>query len=219
MYKLIINLKTYKESTGERAFIIAKAMKKLQKRAAKKNVELILCPHIQDIAMLAKFKIPMYAQHVDTRDPGQTTGFIVPENLKELGVTGSLINHSEHRLTDTEIQKRVDKLRELGMQGCVCAKTPADAVKKTKFHPDMIAIEPPELIGSKTASISSAHPELIEETTQVITDIPILVGAGVKSTEDVQTGIKLGAMGFLVASDVAKAKDPYKELVGLLDGF
>ncbi len=47
----------------------------------------------------------------------------------------------------------------------------------------------------------------------------VLVGAGIKTTEDVKTAIKLGAAGVLVASGIAKADDPEKALRDLVKGL
>ena len=54
---------------------------------------------------------------------------------------GSLINHSEHRISSKEIQKLVLKLKELKMISIVCVKDVAEARKYAKLNPDYIAIE------------------------------------------------------------------------------
>jgi triosephosphate isomerase len=75
----------------------------------------------------------------------------------------------------------------------------------------MVAVEPPELIGSGI-SVSKAKPEIVSDSVQSIKKIDagvhVLCGAGVTSGEDVAVAIKLGAEGILVASGVVKAKDP-----------
>jgi triosephosphate isomerase len=74
----------------------------------------------------------------------------------------------------------------------------------------MIAVEPPELIGSGIA-VSKAKPEIITETVSRIrrinNDVVILCGAGITSGEDVRGALRLGTQGVLVASGVVKAKN------------
>ncbi|MBD3303718.1 triose-phosphate isomerase, partial [Candidatus Woesearchaeota archaeon] len=80
--------------------------------------------------------------------------------------------------------------------------------------PDFIAIEPKELIGGKI-SVSKARPELIRETVKAV-KTKVLCGAGINTRQDVKTALKLGAKGVLVASAVAKAKNPGKALKALI---
>jgi triosephosphate isomerase len=74
----------------------------------------------------------------------------------------------------------------------------------------MIAVEPPELIGSGVA-VSKAKPEIITETVSKIRridkEVTILCGAGITSGDDVKEALRLGTQGVLVASGVVKAKD------------
>ena len=135
-----------------------------------------------------------------------------------MGAIGSLVNHSEHQLPLPQIKKTIDRLRALGMLSVACASTPAMAVNIAKFNPDIIAIEPPELIGGDIA-VSQAKPQVITQTTSRIRNIPVLCGAGVKTKDDVVKSIKLGAKGILVASGVTNAKNPEKVLTELVRGF
>ena len=48
-----------------------------------------------------------FAQHVDDSKVGSTTGFVIPELLKKSKVNGSLINHSEHRISSKESQTSI----------------------------------------------------------------------------------------------------------------
>ena len=134
---------------------------------------------------------------------------MVPELLKKSGVKGSLINHSEHRISPKEIEILVSKLRELKMVSVLCVKDVAEAKKYSKLNPDFIAIEPPELIGSGKA-VSKEKPELITKAVKAIqnskTSTKLLCGAGIVSGEDVSAAIRLGSEGILVASGIIKAK-------------
>jgi triosephosphate isomerase len=84
-------------------------------------------------------------------------------------------------------------------------------------QPDLIALEPPELIGGDI-SVSTAQPELISAAVEVVGAGRLLVGAGVKNGMDVAIALRLGASGVLLASGVTKAADPKKVLEDLTSG-
>lgn len=218
MYRLIINLKTYEESTGNNAIAIAKAAKELEVEAKKLNVEIILCSQAIDIREIINMGVSVYAQHVDDYDYGAHTGFTVPKAIKSAGVKGTLLNHSEHRLPIKQIRKEIEICKKIGLESCVCVVDSFSAKFISEFSPDIIAVEPPELIGGDI-SVSHARPELVSEASKRVSPIPLLVGAGVKNKEDVEKAVKLGAKGILVASGVVKANDVKGKIKELLEGF
>lgn len=218
MYKLIINFKTYEESSGKNALKIAKICKDLEKEAKKRNVEIILCPQFIDLKEIRATNLTVYAQHIDNLSPGQNTGFISPKSLKDAKISGSLINHSEHILNLKEIEARIKMAKKYGLKSCVCARNAKIAGQIANFKPDFIAIEPKELIGTNI-SISTAKPQLIKNSIKVVGKIPLLVGAGIKNKQDVKIAIELGAKGILVASGVIKVKNIKKSIFELLEGF
>lgn len=217
-YKLIINYKTYLESFDKDGIKIANYCKELENEAKKLNVELIIAPNIIDIKDISKIGITTYSQNLDYFDFGAHTGFIIPDALKKIKVKGTILNHSEHRLPIKEIELRIKKAKEIGLKTCVCAERVCDVKKIVKLKPDMIAVEPKELIGGNI-SISTAKPELITNSIKASNKIDILVGAGVKTKEDVKKAIELGAKGILVASGVVKSKNKKKAILDLLKGF
>ena len=203
----IINCKNYEEIAGEK---IIKFVKTAEKISKKFNVKIAIAPPQHLIGMVTNSSIPILAQHVDNSKIGSTTGFMVPELLKKSKVSGSLINHSEHRIPSKEIEKIILKLKELKMTSVLCVKNVAEVKKYAKLNPDYIAIEPPELIGSGKA-VSKEKPELITKAVNAIknakNDTKLLCGAGIVSGEDVSKAIELGSKGILVASGIIKAKD------------
>ena len=218
MYKLIINLKTYRESSGDNAIKIAESVSSLNDYAASKRVQIILCPNITDIKEIIKEEINTYSQHIDNYDYGAHTGYIIPHMLKDIGVLGTLISHSEHILDINQIEKNIKAAKDVKLQTCVCVRDLKTAKEVSELNPDFIAIEPKELIGGDI-SITTANPHLIKDAKKIVGNIPLLIGAGVKTKEDVRLGIELGAVGVLVASGVAKARDPKKAIKELIDGF
>jgi triosephosphate isomerase len=208
---IVINYKVYNTSFGNSALSIAKAAEEV---SINTGVNIIVAPPATEIRTLASnVSIPVYAQHVDPVDLGAYTGHIPPEAVKEAGAKGFIINHSERRIRVDEIARLVIKARNLGLNTLVCADTPEVAAALAVLNPDMIAIEPPELIGTGIA-VSKAKPEIILSTVSRIrsvnNDVIILTGAGISTPEDVVKALELGTSGVLVSSAIMKAKDPEK---------
>jgi triosephosphate isomerase len=208
---IVINYKVYNTSFGNSALSIAKAAEEVSTNT---GVNIIVAPPATEIRTLASnVSIPVYAQHVDPVDLGAYTGHIPPEAVKEAGAKGFIINHSERRIRVDEIARLVIKARNLGLNTLVCADTPEVAAALAVLNPDMIAIEPPELIGTGIA-VSKAKPEIILSTVSRIrsvnNDVIILTGAGISTPEDVVKALELGTSGVLVSSAIMKAKDPKK---------
>jgi len=201
----VINCKNYEEISGDK---IIKFIKIAEKVSKKYKVKIAISPPQHLIGLVANSSIQILAQHIDDSKVGSTTGFVIPELLKKSKVNGSLINHSEHRISSKEIQKLVLKLKELKMTSIVCVKDVAEVKKYVKLNPDYIAIEPPELIGSGKA-VSKEKPELIAKAAKAVknTNTKLLCGAGIVSGEDVTKAVELGSKGILVASGIIKAKN------------
>ena len=203
----IINCKNYEEISGDK---IVKFLKTVEEASKKYKIKIAIAPPQHLIGLVANSSIPILAQHVDNAKVGSTTGFVIPELLKKSKVSGSLINHSEHRISSEAITQLVLKLRELKMVSVVCVKDVTEAKKYVKLNPDYIAIEPPELIGSGKA-VSSERPELIAKAADVIKSeknkTKLLCGAGIVSGNDVTRALELGSKGILVASGIIKAKN------------
>jgi triosephosphate isomerase len=67
--------------------------------------------------------------------------------------------------------------------------------------------------------VASEKPEIIKKIVEKYPKIPILVGAGIHSKEDVKVSLKLGAKGILISSFIIKAKDPEKALNEIASAF
>jgi triosephosphate isomerase len=207
---IIVNFKTYAEATGKRAVDLAK---KAEKVSHETNVYVGVAPQLADLATVVEaVDIPVFAQHVDPIRPGGYTGHVLAESVKEAGAVGTLINHSERQLKLSNIDEIIRIARETYMLSVVCANNPSISMAAATLEPDIIAIEPPELIGTGI-SVSKAQPEVITGTIQLVRKankkVTILCGAGISHGEDVAAALELGTQGVLVASGIVKAKDPY----------
>lgn len=210
---LLINFKTYLEATGKKAVELALKMEKV---GVETGVKVGVAPQFCDIEQVAaNVRIPVFAQHIDAISPGAFTGHVLAESVSAAGASGTLINHSEKNLTLPEIEKSVQHAREVGLTTVVCAGTARLAAAVALSEPDMVAIEPPELIGSGRA-VSKERPEIITESVRRIrsvnSQVRILCGAGITTGEDVYAALKLGTQGVLVASGIVKAPAPEQVL-------
>jgi triosephosphate isomerase len=207
---IVVNFKTYIEATGKRAVELAR---KAEKVSDETKVHIAVAPQFADLAAVAAaVSLPVFAQHVDPVKPGGFTGHVLAESAKEAGAVGTLINHSERQLKLSDIDQIINIVQENHMFSIVCANNPSISTAAAMLKPDMIAIEPPELIGTGIP-VSKAQPQIVSGTVkrvrQVNKRVTILCGAGISRGEDVAAALKLGTQGVLVASGIVKAKDPY----------
>lgn len=215
---IVLNFKAYFEAIGENGIKLAKYAEEVSKEY---GVSIAVAP---PITMLSKVvdsvSIPIFSQHVDPYPPGNWTGSIVIEMIKECGAVGSLVNHSEKRMLLADISTIVRRLRENNLITLLCTDTVETTKAGAALSPDIIAIEPPELIGTGIP-VSKAKPEIVIGAVDVVRKINpsvhILCGAGISAGEDVAKAIELGTEGVLLASAYIKAKEPRKLLAEMVE--
>jgi len=219
-YPLIaLNFKVYLESIGENALRLAKIAEDV---AREYGVSIMVAPPLLDLEKVVKeVDIPVFAQHVDPYSPGGHTGAIVVEDIKAVGAVGSIVNHSERRLLLADIGKILKRLRENGLLSLLCADTVETTRAGAALAPDILAVEPPELIGTGIP-VSKAKPEIVvgavEAVKKINPEVHVLCGAGISTGEDVAKAIELGTEGVLLSSAYVKAKDPRKVLKDMAEG-
>jgi len=217
---ILINLKAYREGYGQNAHKIAQSAEIVSEES---GITIGLAPGYMDIHPISHhYGLPVYAQHIDGITPGAHTGSVLAEAVKAAGATGTLINHSERRLTLAEIDAAVSAAAGAHLTSVVCTNNAATSAAAASFSPSYIAIEPPELIGSGV-SVSKTDPGIIERTVEAVRavnpDVRILTGAGISTGECVKIALDLGTEGVLLASGVVKADNPQEileDLVSLL---
>jgi len=165
------------------------------------GVDVAVCPPYVSLAVavreLAGTEIAVCAQNVHWEAEGAFTGEISAPMLRELGVYGAIVGHSERRQyfgeTDETVARRVTAALEAGLWVIACVgETEAereagetDAVLRRQVsvleaHEQLVvAYEPVWAIGTgKTAT-----PELAQgahETIKELLDVPVLYGGSVK---------------------------------------
>jgi triosephosphate isomerase len=202
-------------ATGSRAVSLAK---KCDKVARETKANIAVAVQASDIYRVSKeVSIPVLSQHIDGIEFGSNTGSILAEAVKQNGAFGTLINHSEKRIPMEKIKGAVKRAKENGLVVVCCAKDDNEGKKISALKPDFVAVEPPELIGGDI-SVSTSKPGLIKDSVKKIGN-NVIVGAGVKTTEDVKKAVELGSVGVLVASGITKAENPEKALKDLVKGL
>ncbi len=214
---IVVNFKTYPQATGGHAVDLAKTCESVSEEH---GVQIIVAPQIPDLYRVSSVvDIPVFSQHMDPGEPGRFTGHVLAETLVEAGCSGTLLNHSEHRMQLADIEAAVRRAEQHHLYTVVCTNNPPVSVAAATLLPSAVAVEPPELIGTGI-SVSQAQPEVITGTVEQIRavnkDVTVLCGAGISSGADVEAAVRLGAQGVLLASAVAKADDPRSVLEDLV---
>ena len=165
------------------------------------DVDVVVCPPYVSLGpavqALAGTEVGVFAQNCHWAQDGAFTGEIPASMLKELGVYGTLVGHSERRQwfgeTDATVAQRVTAALEQGLHVIACvgeseAEREAgetDAVLRRQvgvLEADenlVIAYEPVWAIGTgKTATPEMA--QQAHETIKSMLDVPVLYGGSVK---------------------------------------
>ncbi len=209
---ILINFKLYPESVGKKAVTLAKKIANVKSR----KYQIAIAPPLLELEHVrSSVNIPVFAQHLDPDEYGAHTGSISAKEAKRLGVAGTLLNHSEHKLAWAQLKKSVAACKRYKLIALVCASSLHEAKKIAALRPDYIGYEPPELVGGKV-SVTQAKPRVIKRAVDAVKKIShntkIVCGAGVHSHQDLEKALQLGAEGILIGHAVSRARKPEKAL-------
>src|ERR671914_1900602 len=95
---------------------------------ALEGADVVVCPPYtsldEAVNMLARTPIAVFAQNAHWAAEGPFTGEVSPPMLREIGVTGSLVAHSERRQlfaeTDESSARRIEGLLDAGLHVIAC---------------------------------------------------------------------------------------------------
>jgi triosephosphate isomerase len=189
------NWKMYKGPAETAEFCLGLREQELQ------GVDVVICPPFVSLAvavqLLAGTEIAVAAQTVHWEDEGAYTGEVSAPMLRELGVYGAIVGHSERRQyfgeTDETVGNRVHSALEAGLFVITCIGETEEERERGQtedvlrrqlsvLEPDdnlVLAYEPVWAIGTgKTAT-----PELAQEAhafVKSLLDAPVLYGGSVK---------------------------------------
>lgn len=212
---------------GPKAYLYGKKALELAKEAdrisEKYQVQIIFTPQYVDIPIIAREtkNLWVFAQHMDPITAGKGMGSVLPEALKEAGAVGVFLNHSERRLTLNEINKAIKRADEVGLVTLVCADSPEEAVALAHLNPNIILVEPPELIGSRNQMVGERN--YITEINTMIKNINprihVMHAAGIWNGEDVYKIVSMGAEGTGSTSGIVKADNPKRVLEEMIQAM
>jgi triosephosphate isomerase (TIM) len=200
---IIVNFKRYPQAEGDSAVKLTEICHKLSKDY---SLPIIPVPQAKDMAACLTIGINCWTQKFE------------PDIV---GPTGLLLNHSDYRLPRSEIEVQLKSAQEKSLQVCLCTASPQETKELVILKPSFILYEPPELIGSTTTSVAQAKPESILQTFEICKQfqVPFLVGAGIKSGQDIKVSLENGAIGVGVASAVVHATNQAEILKELAQAF
>ncbi|MBI3744943.1 MAG: triose-phosphate isomerase [Chloroflexi bacterium] len=212
-----VGLKGY--AWGAAAVRLAVAADRL---AVELDVSIVFDPQAVDIPAVAAAtsRILVFAQHVDALPPGRGVGAVLAEAVREAGAVGTLLNHSERRLSPAELEASIERARAAGLATLVFADSPAEAEAFARLGPDIVLAEPPELIASGR-SVGSVMAGFVAEAVAAVKGVDprilVMSGAGVNGPADVETVMRLGLDGTGSSSGVLRAADPVAMLRAMLE--
>jgi len=171
------------------------------------GVDVIVCPSFPSlhdaVGMLATTEMAVFAQNTHWAKEGPYTGEVSPWMLKEMGVGGTLVAHSERRQlfgeTDESAALRIEGALDAGLHVIACVgeteeereagetesvvRRQVDAIRTVVEDENLdrlaIAYEPVWAIGTGR----TATPDQAEEVHELIKrhlDVPVLYGGSVK---------------------------------------
>ncbi len=183
------NWKMFKGPAETRAF--------LAEFRAPEGIDVVLCPPYVSLPAAVESGHTVYAQNVHWENEGAYTGEVSARMLRELGVDGAVVGHSERRQyfgeTDEGVARRAGAALEAGLSVIACVGETEEErergetedvlrrqVSVLEAHEDLVvAYEPVWAIGTgKTATPEQAQDA--HAFVKSMLDVPVLYGGSVK---------------------------------------
>jgi triosephosphate isomerase len=212
-----IGLKGY--SWGADALRLARAA---DEAADELGVTVVFDPQTVDIPAIAAATshIHVWAQHMDPFPPGRGVGGVLAEALRDAGATGTLLSHSERKMSMADIEAAVGRAHSVGLGTMVFADSPEEAEELARLGPDIVLAEPPSLIATGRAvggEMASFVTRTVELVGAIDPSIIVMSGAGVSTPDDVATVMRLGLGGTGSSSGILRAVDPIATMRAMLE--
>jgi triosephosphate isomerase len=156
---------------------------------------------------------------MDPFPPGRGVGGVLAEALRDAGATGTLLSHSERRMSLRDTAAAIGRAHECGLGTMVFADSPEEASDLARLGPDIVLAEPPSLIATGQA-VGGAMADFVTRTVELVDavdpSIIVMSGAGVSSADDVTTVMRLGLGGTGASSGILRAPDPVATMHAML---
>ena len=119
-------------------------------------------------------------------------------------------------MTVAALRAAIERAREVGLWSIACADSIAEAQAVAAMSPDILVVEPSELIGTGVTSDEQLISASTRAVKEINPEIQVLQGAGISNADDVYRTIFAGADATGSSSAICKAADPAKMLREML---
>lgn len=157
------------------------------------------------------------AQHMDDVKLGRGMGFVLPESVYQAGARACVLNHAEHPIYYSVLEKTMARAKELGIFTIACASSYDEAKAIATLGPEAILCEPTELIGTGTVSSDKYIQETVAAIKNINRDIYVMQGAGISTSDDITRNLQLGSDANGATSGITEANDPFEALKKMVD--
>jgi triosephosphate isomerase (TIM) len=173
------------------------------------DVAVILTPPALDIEAVkaAGPDLAVFAQAMDAAHPGRSTGAILPEALAAVGADGVMLNHAERPLDERTLRGAIDRAREAGLATMVCANDVGQAKQYASWEPDMILVEPHELIATAGKRLRPSVTHINKAVAHVNPHVLVMHSGGIAHERDVRAIVSQGAAGTGCTTAIVRATD------------
>ncbi len=177
--------------------------------SAKYAVDILFTTPVVEIARVkaATRHIHVFAPHMDPLRPGRGLADILPESLVAAGAEGVMLNHCEKPLTLSVLRETIQRAKEVGLLTIVCSDSAVEASMIARLKPDILVVEPSELIGTGISSGPAYVQAAFQAVKEVDPEILVLTAAGIANGQDVYDMIFAGADATGSSSGIAKAEN------------
>jgi triosephosphate isomerase len=215
-----VNCKVYPGTGGDEGLEFARTVERVQ---AETDATFVFTPQLPDLRRIAsETDLAVTTPVVDGVEPGRGIGKILPETIAAAGARGAVINHAEARDTLSDIERKIERCREVGIDSIVCVDSVEMGQAVAAFDPDCLVFEKPGDISTDRA-ITQTHPDLVREFVRTIDDVnprtAVLVGGGIATVEDVRLAFEQGADATGAASAISLADDREASLRSIAEAF
>lgn len=173
------------------------------------EVTVIITPPALDIEAVKRAApgLRVFAQSMDPARPGASTGAILPEALAAVGADGVMLNHAERPIDERVLPAAIGRARDAGLLTIVCADAIPQAARYAACAPDIVLVEPHDLIGTagrlRRPSIALASAAVASVDAGVL----VMHGGGVAGERQARAIMAEGASGTGCTSAIVRASN------------
>jgi triosephosphate isomerase len=216
----LVNFKTDDDTYGADAASYARTVERV---AEETGAPFVVAPQTVDLRLVAETtSLPVVAQTIDALESGRDTGGVLPEAVAAAGADGALVNHPERPDTLADVETKVQRCADLGLESIVSVNSVETGRGVLAFDPDCLLFENPSDIASGNA-LAQTNPELVEEFVEMVAatnpETTVSLGGGITSAADVERSLELGADAAGAASAAVQADDRRAWLESIADAF